>query len=62
LGTEDFGYFLQEAPGCSFYYGVAKPNGENKPVHNPGFRVDLEALPYGSAVYAQIAADFLAEQ
>lgn len=61
LGTEDFGYFLQEAPGCSFYYGVGKPNAENKPVHNPGFRLDLNALPYGAAVYAQIADDFLSE-
>ena len=61
MGTEDFGYFLQEVPGCSFHYGVGKPNAENKPVHNPGFKVDLDALPYGTAVYAQIAEDFLSE-
>jgi amidohydrolase len=61
MGTEDFGYFLQEVPGCSFHYGVGKPNAENKPVHNPGFKLDLDALPYGAAVYAQIAEDFLSE-
>ena len=61
MGTEDFGYFLQEVPGCSFHYGVGKPNAENKPVHNPGFKLDLDALPYGTAVYAQIAEDFLSE-
>ena len=61
LGTEDFGYFLQEAPGCYFIYGATKPGTTNKPLHNPGFKLDLDALPYGAAVYAQIAADFLSE-
>ena len=61
MGTEDFGYFLQTAPGCYFNYGVGKPGADNKPVHNPGFKVDLDALPYGAAVYAQIAEDFLSE-
>ena len=59
LGTEDFGYFLQEAPGCYFIYGATKPGTTNKPLHNPGFKLDLDALPYGAAVYAQIAEDFL---
>ena len=61
LGTEDFGYFLQEAPGCYFIYGATKPGTTNKPLHNPGFKLDLDALPYGAAVYAQIAEDFLSE-
>ena len=61
LGTEDFGYFLQEAPGCYFIYGATKPGTTNKPLHNPGFKLDLDALPYGAAVYAQIAEDFLTE-
>ena len=61
LGTEDFGYFLQEAPGCYYIYGVNKPGTTNKPLHNPGFKLDLDALPYGAAVYAQIAEDFLSE-
>ena len=59
LGTEDFGYFLQEAPGCYFIYGATKPGTTNKPLHNPGFKLDLDALPYGAAVYCQIAEDFL---
>ena len=61
LGTEDFGYFLQEAPGCYFIYGATKPGTTNKPLHNPGFKLDLDALPYGTAVYCQIAEDFLTE-
>ena len=61
LGTEDFGYFLQEAPGCYFIYGATKPGTTNKPLHNPGFKLDLDALPYGTAVYCQIAEDFLSE-
>lgn len=61
LGTEDFGYFCQEAPGCNFSYGVAAPDVAHKPLHNPGFALDTNALPYGAAVYAQIAEDFLSE-
>ena len=61
LGTEDFGYFCQVAPGCYYSYGVGKPGEDPKPLHNPGFKLDLDALPYGAAVYAQIAEDFLSE-
>ena len=50
LGTEDFGYFLQKAPGCYYMYGVTKPGTTNQPLHNPGFKPDLDALPYGAAV------------
>lgn len=63
MGSEDFGYYCQKAPGC--YYGLGIANAEKGftyPIHNPHFTVDPEALPYGAALYTQIAEDFLAEE
>ena len=59
LGAEDFAYFCQAAPGCYFSFGVASDKHPHAPGHNPKFVVDPDALPYGAAVYAQIATDFL---
>jgi len=59
MGAEDFGYFCEAAPGCYYRFGVGTPGVDCTPVHNAGFKVDLNALPYGAAVYAQIAEDFL---
>jgi len=61
LGAEDFGYFLQEAPGCKYSVGVGNPEkGYTAPVHNPKFVADTDALAYGAAIFVQIAEDFLA--
>ena len=59
MGGEDFAYFCEAAPGCNFRFGVNSEKTGNASVHNPGFMVDLDALPNGAAVYAQIAEDFL---
>ena len=59
MGAEDFAYFCQATPGCCFRFGVASDKHPHTPAHNPGYVVDPDALPYGAAVYAQIAADFL---
>ena len=59
MGAEDFSYFCEAVPGCYFRFGVGTPGGANITVHNPLFCADLRALPYGAAVYAQIAEDFL---
>lgn len=59
LGAEDFAYFCEAAPGCYYQFGVASDKHPHAPGHNPKFVVDPDALPYGAAVYAQIATDFL---
>ena len=62
LGTEDFAYFCQAAPGCYYNIGVGNvEKGYTYPVHNPRFAVDPDALPYGVALYVQIAEDFLGQ-
>lgn len=62
MGAEDFAYFCEAAPSCCFRFGVASDKHPHTPAHNPGYVVDPDALPYGAAVYAQIAADFLKEE
>ena len=60
MGAEDFGYFSEQAPGCYYRFGVSKPGAEKVyPLHNSRFALDPEALIYGTALYAQIAEDFL---
>ena len=61
MGGEDFAYFCEVAPGCCYRFGISSEKTGSATVHNPGFMVDLNALPYGAAVYAQIADDFLNE-
>ena len=61
MGAEDFSYFCEAVPGCYYRFGVGTPGMDCAPVHNAGFQVDLDALPYGAAMYAQIAVDFLNE-
>ena len=58
LGAEDVGFFMEKAPGCYYRFGVQNPNAPSYPLHNSRFAVDPEALPYGVALYMQIAEDF----
>ena len=60
LGTDDFGYFCDAAPGCYYYIGVGnEAKGWTYPNHNPHFAADPEALPLAAAVEAQAAYDYL---
>ena len=61
LGTDDFGYFSDAAPGCYYYIGVGnEEKGFTCPNHSPRFAADPDALPLAAAVAAQAALDFLA--
>jgi len=60
MGAEDFSYFSQAVPGT--FYGLGSGNrdkGLNKPGHHPQFDFDEDALPYGAALFAAIAVDYL---
>ncbi len=63
MGTDDFGYFSDAAPGCYFYIGVGnQAKGWTFPNHSPHFAADPDALPLAAAVEAQAAADFLLQE
>ncbi len=62
MGTEDFGAFLEHAPGSFYQMGIRNPGkGAVHPLHSDQFMVDEDALPLLSALHAQVAFDYLAE-
>lgn len=60
MAGEDFGRFLKKYEGV--YYWLGTSIGENqKPLHDPGFMIDEQALLIGTELMAQAALDVLAE-
>jgi amidohydrolase len=59
LGAEDFGSFMEHAPGAMFTLGVRKEGHEDYPLHHPKFDLDERALPLGTAVLVETALRFL---
>jgi amidohydrolase len=63
MGGEDFAYYLEKVPGTFLRFGIAnKDKGTSFPWHHPSFNVDEDALPYGAALFAQLALEFLQSQ
>lgn len=59
LGAEDFGSFLEHAPGAMYTLGVQKKGHEGYLLHHPQFDLDERALPIGTAVLVETALRFL---
>lgn len=60
MAGEDFGRFLKKYEGV--YYWLGTSVGETqKPLHDPGFMIDEQALSIGTGLMAQAALDVLAE-
>lgn len=55
-GSEDFARFLQQVPGCFAFIGNGKTS---KPLHNPEYDFNDDALPHGTKVFVQIVRDRL---
>lgn len=55
LTTEDFGYFIENTPGCFYHFGV----GGNYPLHNDHFLPDSDLLPLAAATHAAVIWDYL---
>jgi len=62
LGAEDFGSFMEHAPGAMYTLGTQKKGHENYLLHHPKFDLDERALPIGTAVLAETALRFLKEK
>jgi amidohydrolase len=58
LGAEDFGCFMELAPGAMFALGSGRENAHWK-LHNPDFDMDESCLPVGVAILAESAMRFL---
>jgi len=59
LGAEDFGSFMEHAPGAMFTLGVLKKGHEGYSLHHPKFDLDERALPIGVAVLVESALRLL---
>lgn len=60
MGAEDFGFYVQEMPGCYVRFGARLENDEYIPLHSPRFDVDESVLGIGAAFLekaARIAVD-----
>jgi metal-dependent amidase/aminoacylase/carboxypeptidase family protein len=55
MTTEDFGYFIQNTPGCFYHIGV----GGDAPLHNPCFLPADELLATAAALHAWVIGTFL---
>jgi amidohydrolase len=63
MGSEDFSYYLEKIPGTFVFLGAKnEAKGIIYPGHHPKFDVDEEALPKGTALYAAVAEEFLAQK
>lgn len=60
LGCDDFAYFLEKVPGVYARLGTDDPeNGLVAPLHDAAFNLDESILKRGTAMYAQVAVDYL---
>ncbi len=60
MGSEDFSFMLEAAPGCYMMVGSANPEkGLNFGHHHPKFDVDEDCFPYAAAILAKSAVRIL---
>lgn len=58
LAGEDFSRFLQKYPGVYYWLGTSVGEGQ-KPLHNPGFKLNENAFEYGITAMVNMAIDSL---
>jgi amidohydrolase len=59
VASEDFSFMMEQVPGAYINLG----NGEgSRPVHNPGYDFNDEAIPYGVALFARLVERELRRQ
>ena len=60
MGSEDFAEITQHVPSAYYMLGAGPENPEHRfGQHNPKIEFNEEILPVGSAIYAQVAMDWL---
>lgn len=55
MGSEDFAFYLDHAPGCMFRLGCASPAVGNHGLHSARFDIDEQALAIGAMILAEAA-------
>ncbi len=63
MASEDFGFMLQEVPGCFLRLGVQNPNWDRiYPVHTSTFRLDEDALRIGAVSLVATAVEWMQQK
>ena len=61
MGSDDFSCYLEVAPGAYLFLSSSNPEkGTDIDHHSCRFNIDEDVLREGTAVFSQIAEDFLA--
>jgi hippurate hydrolase len=55
MGAEDFGFYLQEMPGCYVRFGARIQEDMYIPLHSPRFDIDEDVLGIGTAFLERVA-------
>ncbi|KAM7471802.1 hypothetical protein LguiA_009985 [Lonicera macranthoides] len=60
MGSEDFSIYQEVIPGYFFFLGMKnETNGKPASVHSPYFKLNEDALPFGAALHASLAARYI---
>ena len=60
-GSEDFSFMLEEVPGCYLLIGNSDDDHQ-RPVHNPGYDFNDQALSGGASFFAKVVERHLAAE
>lgn len=63
MGSEDFSFFGEVVPAAFYYFVGTRDESQPPPPppHSPLFTINEAALPYGAALHAALAAQYLAD-
>lgn len=63
MGAEDFSFLLQKAPGCFISLGTHDPTWEeSSQLHQPNLRISEQAFPFGAAILAYTAIEWMSKK
>ncbi|KAF5751273.1 putative auxin-amidohydrolase precursor family protein [Tripterygium wilfordii] len=62
MGSEDFSFYQEVIPGYFYFLGMQNDKQKQlESVHSPYFEINEDALPYGAALHASLAARYILE-
>lgn len=62
MGSEDFSHFAEVIPGHFSFLGMQDESKGYASSHSPLYRVNEDVLPYGAAIHASMAVQYLKEK
>jgi IAA-amino acid hydrolase len=62
MGSEDFSYFAETIPGHFSLLGMQDETQGYASSHSPHYRINEDVLPYGAAIHATMAVQYLKDK